>query len=346
MRVANRRPSEKLGLAKTISILLMFCAATVIASPAQLTTLTSFTGTNGADPQSSLVRGTDGNFYGTTYEGGASGFGTVFKITPSGTLTSLHSFQGPFSDGASPQARLIQSTDGNFYGTTAAGGSIGLGTVFKITPSGTLTILHSFSGSDGGLPLSELVRGSDGNFYGTTSQVGANGLGTVFKITPAGTLTTLNSFAQGGSSPYGGLVQASDGNFYGTTTAGGTSSNCLGGCGIVFKMTPSGTMTTLHNFNGTDGSRPEASMLKASDGNLYGTTFEGGANNLGTVFKITLGGSLTTLHSFDSSEGYQPAAPLVQGNDGNFDGTTNERRYEHLRHDLQDDSGGHADDAI
>ena len=93
--------------------------------------------------------------------------------------------------------------------------------------------------------MSELVRGSDGNFYGTTSQVGANGLGTVFKITPAGTLTTLNSFAQGGSSPYGGLVQASDGNFYGTTTAGGTSSNCLGGCGIVFKMTPSGTMTTL-----------------------------------------------------------------------------------------------------
>ena len=103
MRVANRRPSEKLGLAKTISILFMFCAATVIASPAQLTTLTSFTGTNGADPQSSLVRGTDGNFYGTTYEGGASGFGTVFKITPSGTLTSLHSFQGPFSDGASPR---------------------------------------------------------------------------------------------------------------------------------------------------------------------------------------------------------------------------------------------------
>ena len=164
------------------------------------------------------------------------------------------------------------------------------------------------------MPESELVQASDGNFYGTTSQVGLNGLGTVFKITPAGTLTTLNNFTQGGStgsSPYGGLVQGTDGNLYGTTFAGGTSSNCSGGCGIVFKITLSGTLTVLHNFNGADGSNPEAKLLQASDGNFYGTTFGGGANGLGTVFKITPAGTLTTLHSFAS--GSRRAISLAQG---------------------------------
>lgn len=319
MRVVDRRPLGKFSVATTIYLLFVFCAATVIASPAQLTTLASFSGTNGANPQASLVRGTDGNFYGTTYEGGTNDFGTVFKITPSGTLTSLHSFLGTPSDGSTPQARLVQGADGNFYGTTGSGGNSFAGTVFKVTPSGTVTILHNFNGADGAFPESELLRASDGNFYGTTSQVGANGVGTVFKITPGGTLTTLNTFAQGGSSPYGGVIQASDGNLYGTTYAGGTS-----GFGIVFKMTPSGTLTILHNFNGTDGAHPQASMIQASDGTLYGTTFDGGANDLGTVFKITLGGTFTTLHSFVSgtSEGYQPAAPLIQGLDGNLYSTT------------------------
>ena len=202
MSVVSRPPSGKFTVARMVCILFVFCAATVIASPAQtVTILASFAGANGANPQSSLVRATDGNFYGTTYAGGSGNsrmLGTVFKITPAGTLTTLHSFQGPFSDGSTPFASLVQGTDGNFYGTTASGGSIGIGTVFKMTPSGTLTILHSFSGADGALPESELVQASDGNFYGTTSQVGLNGVGTVFKITPAGTLTTLNSFAQGG----------------------------------------------------------------------------------------------------------------------------------------------------
>ena len=220
MRVVNSRSSGKFSAGTTIYLLFVFCAATVIASPAQLTTLASFSGSNGANPQASLVRGTDGNFYGTTYEGGTNDFGTVFKITPSGTLTSLHSFQGSPSDGGTPQARLVQGADGNFYGTTDSGGNSFVGTVFKITPGGTVTILHSFNGADGAFPESELLRASDGNFYGTTSQVGSNGVGTVFKITPGGTLSTLNSFAQGGSSPYGGLIQASDGNFYGTTYAG------------------------------------------------------------------------------------------------------------------------------
>ena len=327
MSVVRRPPSRKFTVAKVMCSLLVYCAATAIASHAQLTTLASFNGSNGATPMAGLVRGTDGNFYGTTYEGGTNSLGTVFKITPAGTLTSLHSFQGPFSDGAFPSDNLIQSTDGNFYGTTSVGGSIGLGTVFKITPGGTSTILHSFSGADGDAPLSELVRASDGNFYGTTSQVGPNGLGSVFKITSAGTLTTLTGFVQGGSrgsSPYGGLVQGSDGNLYGTTYAGGTSANCTGGCGVVFKITTGGTLTVLHNFTSADGARPQARLLKASDGNFYGTTFEGGANGAGTVFKITSGGTFTLLHSFvfNQSEGSQPAAGLIQATDGNLYGTT------------------------
>ncbi len=323
MSVVSRLPSGKFTVARMVCILFVFCAATVIALPAQtVTILASFTGANGANPQSSLVRGTDGNFYGTTYAGGANDLGTVFKITPSGTLTMLHSFQGPFSDGSTPFASLVQGTDGNFYGTTGSGGSFGIGTVFKMTPSGTLTILHSFSGADGAAPESELVQGSDGNFYGTTSQVGLNGVGTVFKITPGGTLTTLTSFGQSGVSPYGGVVQATDGNFYGTTYAGGTGSSCTGSCGIIFKMTPSGTLTTLHNFNGTDGARPQASMVQGTDGNLYGTTFEGGTNNAGTVFKITLAGTFTSVHSFNSTDGFAPGAKLLQGSDGNFYSTT------------------------
>ena len=177
MSVVSRPPSGKFTAARIVCILFVFCAATVIALPAQtLTTLVSFAGANGANPQASLVRGTDGNFYGTTYAGGTLDLGTVFKMTPAGTLTTLHSFQGLFSDGSTPFASLVQGTDGNFYGTTATGGSIGIGTVFKITPSGTLTILHSFNGADGDAPESELVQASDGNFYGPPRKSGLTAL--------------------------------------------------------------------------------------------------------------------------------------------------------------------------
>src|ERR1019366_6529104 len=163
---------------KMACIVCMFCAAAVIASPAQtFTTLVNFAGANGAQPQASLIQGTDGNFYGTTEAGGTSGncsggCGTVFKITAGGTLTTLHSFDG--TDGAYPSAGLVQATDGNFYGTTGDRGAsgncppFGCGTVFKITPGGTLTTLHSFDGTDGAYPSAGLVQATDGNFYGTT----------------------------------------------------------------------------------------------------------------------------------------------------------------------------------
>jgi uncharacterized protein (TIGR03437 family) len=307
----------------------------MIDSPAQvLTTLVIFNAADGANPgYGALLQGTDGNFYGTTAGGGTGscspplvGCGTVFKITPGGTLTTLHSFDK--TDGATLTAGLIQATDGNFYGTTGNGGAngIGYGTIFKITPGGTLTTLHSFDGSTDGQGPNGLIQATDGNFYGTTSAGGnpVNGYGTIFKITPTGTLTTLYTFRNlsDGASPTAGLVQATDGNFYGTTIEG-PPNTFYSGPGTIFKITPAGKLTTLHNFSGTDGANSRAALIQANDGNFYGTTTAGGANGWGTVFKITPGGILTTLYSFDFlSDGAVPQAGLIQAADGNFYGTT------------------------
>ena len=293
--------------------------------------------TDGANPAAELVQASDGNFYGTTFYGGANAYGTVFKMTPSGALTTLYRFcsQTNCSDGAYPRDGLVQGTDGNFYGTTDGGGANGEGTVFKITPSGTLITLHSFAGSDGRGSWAGLVQASDGNFYGTTPYGGTSDNGTIFKITASGALTTLYSFcsqsncADGRMPLNGGLVQASDGNFYGTTYAGGTSDH-----GTIFKITASGALTTLYSFcsqsNCADGAFPLDGLVQASDGNFYGTTPYGGTSQncgsygCGTVFKITPSGMLTTLHSFDGGDGATPYARLIQANDGNFYGTTEE----------------------
>jgi uncharacterized repeat protein (TIGR03803 family) len=211
--------------------------------------LHSFDGTDGAEPNG-LVQGTDGNFYGTTNQGGAngacndgsvgSGCGTVFKITPGGTLTTLSNFGNYFTDGISPLAGLIQATDGNFYGTTLGGPANGYGTVFKITPSGTLTVLHSFDNTDGSGPAAALVQATDGNFYGTTLGGGANGYGTVFQMTPSGTLTTLHSFDNMDGSEPTALIQDTSGTLYGTTARGasviGKYNSCTGICGTVFSV--------------------------------------------------------------------------------------------------------------
>jgi uncharacterized repeat protein (TIGR03803 family) len=272
---------------------------------------------------------------------GATTAGTVFKITPTGTLTTLNGIDGTFAEGNATlsQSALVQATDGNFYGTAADGGANGQGgTVFKITPSGTLTTLYSFCSqtncTDGVEPDAGVVQATNGNFYGTTSYGGAfaacgqPGCGTVFEITPTGTLTTLYSFcSQGfpcpdGFLPRGGLIQAADGNFYGTTEFGGAI-----GFGTVFKITPSGTLTTLYSFGSQgNGREPAGALVQATDGYFYGTTLTGGAIGLGTVFKITPSGTLTTLYSFCSqsgcADGLFASAALVQATDGNFYGTT------------------------
>jgi uncharacterized repeat protein (TIGR03803 family) len=350
-RQSNRLQKPDLGQtlsrAKAACIVFVFCAMAAIAASAQeqtFTTLLSFNGTDGQEPlYGPLIQATDGNFYGTTYTGGAHTFGTVFKITPEGTLTTLYSFcaQANCTDGAYPYGGLIQATNGDFYGTTYAYGA-GYGTVFKITSKGVLTTLHSFEFTDGSNPYAGLVQGTDGNFYGTTNHGGAYGLyGTVFKMTPAGVLTTLHSFCSqpqltcpDGAYPSGALIQGTDGNFYGTTPSGGS----VNGYGTVFKISSGGALTTLHAFcypsDGgwcTDGSSPLGSLVQANNGNLYGMTSSGGAIgtyvSAGTVFEITPLGGLTTLYSFCSqpncADGASPrAAGLVQAADGNFYGTT------------------------
>ena len=257
-----------------------------------LTTLHSFQSypTDGDAPVAALVRGSDGNFYGTTELGGSGTFGTVFKITPSGVLTTLYNF-GDGAHGWYPYAGLVQGSDGNFYGTTFSGGDYSAGTAFKITPAGELTTLYSFCAqpgcADGNGPWAGLVQASDGSFYGTTYSGGANFGGTVFKLTPAGSLTTLHGFCAqdgcaDGEEPVAGLVQASDGNFYGTTTYGGAYTSY----GTVFKITPQGGLTTLHSFDGTDGSAPWGGLVQAPDGFFYGTTVEGGTYGNGTIFRV------------------------------------------------------------
>ncbi len=208
-----------------------------------LTTLVTFEGSNGAAPRA-LALGNDGNFYGVTSMGGdlslsdSLGYGTVFKMTPDGVLTTLVIFNG--SNGANPIGALVQGAGGGLYGTTGNGGTNQAGTVFKISTDGTLTSLYSFTGAnDGGNPIAGLVQGHDGNFYGTTDDGGAFTNGTVFKISTNGALTSLYSFTGGrdGAYPQAGLVQGRDGNFYGTTSSGGDLSLNNGrGCGTVFRI--------------------------------------------------------------------------------------------------------------
>ena len=263
----------------------------------------------GYDPQAPLVLGTDGNFYGITIGGGTTNNGVIFKLTPGGTETILHDFctKPTCPDGSGGFAPLVESTDGNFYGTTMAGGGSdhctgGCGSVFKITPEGAFTTLYGFcktSCSDGQAPYGGLVQGNDGNFYGTTAFAGPTmGIndGTVFKITAAGTLTTLYGFCPlgggcaDGSQSQAGLVLGTDGNFYGTTTAGGAS-----GSGVILKVTPSGKETVLYNFcsqtNCTDGEDPRAGLFEATNGIFYGTTsgpyIEG--SSYGTIFSLSTG---------------------------------------------------------
>jgi uncharacterized repeat protein (TIGR03803 family) len=300
----------------------------------QVTPVYTFHGSDGRVPNA-LVQGKDGNFYGTTQYDGPSGGGTVFTLTPGGTLTTLYRFSLFGVTGGQPMARLIQGSDGNFYGTTLYGGTTDIGTaasgtVFKITPTGERTTLHSFqsNSNDGAAPMAPLLQAKDGNFYGTASAAGVfdnenSGNGIVFKITLGGAYTILHTFRGGfvgqnmdGAEPKSGLVQGRDGNFYGVTSRGGTYDN-----GTVYKMTPSGTVTILHSFDGNDGATPQGELVEAGDGNFYGVTGPGGGS--GTIFKITPQGSLTTLHYFDQvTDGDVPHAGMTLGSDGNLYGTT------------------------
>ena len=271
-----------------------------ITPEGKLTTLHTFDSPiDGSLPDAALVQATNGNFYGITVYGGANGFGTIFEITPSGKLTTLHGFDD--SDGAYPFGTLIEDTHGNFYGTASGGGDYGGGTVFELAPDGALTTLYSFcsadpkSCSDGETPYGGLVHAANGNFYGTTYYGGARGYGTVFEVSPAGALTTLYSFCAqtnctDGKYPQARLAIGTDGNFYGMTTEGGAV-NCDDpfGCGTVFKLTPGAVLTILHTFDSTDGYDPVGRLVQATNGTFYGTTELGGTNFDGTLFSLSVG---------------------------------------------------------
>jgi uncharacterized repeat protein (TIGR03803 family) len=333
-----------------LSILYSFCARTNC--------------TDGQEPLAGLVQATNGNFYGTTLYGGTTFNGTIFEITPAGNLTTIYNFcsQPNCADGAAPEAPVIEASNGNFYGTTVAGGMNSVecsyfgscGTIFEVTPAGKLTTLYSFcsqpSCSDGSQPSAALVQASTENFYGTTRNGGntdgspgycsnvGSGCGTVFEITPAGKLTTLYSFCSqfsctDGFEP-GTLVQASNGNFYGTTTGGGTNNG-----GTLFEITPAGQLTTLYNFcsqpNCADGETPAAGLVDATDGNFYGTTANGGTNvsgcsnyqknGCGTIFELSPAGELTTLYNFCSQPNCTDSfepGTMLQATNGDFYGPT------------------------
>ena len=227
----------------------------------------------------------------------ATGNGTIFKITQAAVLTTLYSFcpQPNCLDGAAPDSVLVQGGDGSFYGTTAQGGSGcqgngGCGTIYRITPGGTLTTLHSFDGTDGTGPGGLLAQTSDGNLYGTTGGGGTYGYGTVFRFNlRTGMLTTVHSFdfSVDGANPTGGLIRGTDGNFYGTTYQGGQGGDNSGG--TIFQIRPGGALTTLHNFAGADGANCYGGLMQGTDGSFYGVTYEGGTGGLGTIFSIAVG---------------------------------------------------------
>jgi uncharacterized repeat protein (TIGR03803 family) len=282
-----------------------------------LTILHVFTGAEGANPVAGLTRGTDGNFYGVTFNGGAGGLGTVFRMTPTGTVTLLSSLTG--ATGFMSVAPLVQGSDGNFYGSTQfGGGDAFVGSVFRITPTGAMTVIHSFTGSDGGVPQAELVQGSDGNFYGTTTYGGDFGGGTAFSISSSGAYSVIHSFGgEEGSTPLGGLAAGGDGFLYGTTSAYGN-----GGWGSVYRMGPTGAgFTVLYTFDGSVGATPHGTLVNAGSGKLYGTTSDGG--NGGSVFQITTSGSFSVVNGFNGGpDGGSPFAGLAKDANGNIYGTT------------------------
>jgi uncharacterized repeat protein (TIGR03803 family) len=295
-----------------------------IASAQQETVLYSFMGTpDGATPQSGVIRDSSGNLYGTTQQGGAFGFGTVYMVTAGGGETVLYSFTGG-ADGSQPYGGLLRSSRaGNLYGTTFLGGAYGGGVVFMVSPGGGEKVLYNFTGgADGGQPWAGVIADRSGNLYGTTMTGGAGGSGVVYKLDPAGNETVLYNFTGGddGGNPTAGVTLAA-GNFYGTTQFGGKDVNC----GVVYEVNAEGEETVLHNFRGgsADGCSPQAGVVIDSEGNLYGTTPTGGPSNGGVVYMLTKGKE-TVLYAFtggDDGTGYAPYGGVVRDSSGNLYGT-------------------------
>jgi uncharacterized repeat protein (TIGR03803 family) len=303
------------------SVFLAVCCAVLIPAFAfgqTPTTIYTFPGGNGnpANPQNNLVaQGRDGDFYFTTCIP-LSTNSEMLKIGSSGAPTSVY-VPSNCSYG------VTEGTDGNLYSTTGNNDGAGglYGTVYKVTPTGTETLLHTFTnGTDGSYPYWPPIEGTNGIFYGTTQEQVANS--TAYSVTSSGTFTTLHTFTGSDGQNVNGLVQGTDGNFYGSSQSGGTS-----GDGVIFKMTPTGTVTVLHNFAGSDGAVGRWNLIQAKDGNFYGVTLNGGTNGTGVLYKITSTGTYTVLYNFPSTGGNQyttpfPYSSLIQATNGLLYGVT------------------------
>ncbi len=315
-----------------LACVLMACAVVPVPAVVQAQAQTKSSGTfsvlynfknaNGQYPLAGVIVDSSGTLYGTTSEGGAYSYGTVYKVTESGDETVLHSFKGGPSDGRFPIASLVRDAEGNLYGTTTMGGAASFGTVFRLAENGDETLLHSFGASkhDGRYPSAGLAFGPDGSLYGTTQEGGDFGFGTIFKVEKNGEETVLHSFAgnpSDGQYPIASLAQDAKGNFYGTTELGGASND-----GTVFKLDEKGNQTVLLSFpGGKEGANPFGGVVLDSAGNMYGTTDYGG-HGVGIVFKIDDAGAETVLYTFNGgSDGLFPSAGLVRDSKGNLYGT-------------------------
>jgi uncharacterized repeat protein (TIGR03803 family) len=322
-RLNSMKPILSAILLATAAVL---CAASV-AQAQTVTTLYNFTdsASSGANPwYVTLVQGTNGNFYGTTYDGGKNASGTIFNVSTTGQQKIIYTFTGTTTDGAYPTGGLTLGTDGNFYGTTQQGGAESQGVIFKVTPTGTLTILHSFNAFiDGAFPWGPPTLASDGNFYGTTSGGGENGRGILYKITSSGTFTDLYRFdVVHGYSPIAPPTQGTDGFLYIPVAQGGTFF-----CGTILQMSTAGVVNNTYDFPcGPGGSFPIGPLVQASNGDFYSTTQDGGTNGEGTVYQVTTGLAVTVLHSFGSTfgDGTFPAAGLLLATDGNYYSATSD----------------------
>jgi uncharacterized repeat protein (TIGR03803 family) len=287
-----------------------------------VSTLHSFSGNDGAAPVSGLTLAADGSLYGTTSGGGGGGFGTLFKITVAGAFSSVVSFTG--ASGAAPGSvpnQLTLHADGNFYGTTQAGGAGGWGTVFRVSPQGAVTTLLTFTGNSGAVkgasPAGPLTDHGN-SLYGVTREGGAGGVGTVFSVTTAGAFSLRAEFtgttgAKPGAHPAGGLLLHADGALYGTTEFGGAND-----FGTAFRLTAAGAFTSLHSFADPTGSQPAGSLAGGPDGLLYGATAGGGSSGFGTLFRMTTAGTHTVLADFTGANGATPRGGLTAGGDSYY----------------------------
>jgi len=301
---------------KSIIVCLALAISALTQNQPTVTIIDTFPPSMNGNILSQLMQGGGGIFYGVTQDGGNNGMGTIFRMPPQGGLKILFSFDGV--RGAQPSGPLVQGRDGYFYGMTYQGGANGTGTIFKMSLAGAVQTLHSFcpqeSCADGVFPNPALIRGLDGSYYGTTAYLDRS---VAYRIGPNGTYVVLHRFnhpQRGLGVPSGSLVQASDGNLYGVSSR-------IGGDyrrGTIFMVTPQGQARLVYSFGEltTDGWRPAGSLIQAADGDLYGATIRGGANDSGVVFKISLQGSYQKIYDFPA--GSYALGPPIQASDGSL----------------------------